>query len=50
MISATETALHALPDAKICPDKDIPDVTAPMIMKHVTDLALLDFIGRRVER
>jgi hypothetical protein len=44
MISETDTALHALPDAKVRPDKDIRHVTALMIMKYVTDLALLDFL------
>jgi hypothetical protein len=39
MISATE--LHALPDAKVRPDKDISHVAALMIIRYVTDLALL---------
>jgi fatty acid CoA ligase FadD9 len=36
--------LHALQDAKIGPDKDIPHVTSPMITEYITDLQLLGLL------
>jgi fatty acid CoA ligase FadD9 len=34
----------AVQDAKIGPDKDIPHITAPVIVKYVTDLELLGLV------
>jgi fatty acid CoA ligase FadD9 len=31
-------------EAKIGPDKEIPDVTAPLIVKYITDLQLLGLL------
>jgi fatty acid CoA ligase FadD9 len=40
-IAPTERFRAAVQEAKIGPDKDIPHVTAPMIIKYITDLQLL---------
>jgi hypothetical protein len=40
-LASTERFRAALREAKIGPDKDIPHVTAPMIVKYITDLQLL---------
>jgi fatty acid CoA ligase FadD9 len=34
----------AVQDAKIGPDKDIPHLTAPVIVKYITDLELLGLL------
>ncbi|HXA11873.1 MAG TPA: hypothetical protein VNW93_06745, partial [Mycobacterium sp.] len=34
----------AVQDAKIGPDKDIPHITAPVIVKYITDLELLGLL------
>jgi fatty acid CoA ligase FadD9 len=39
----------AVRDAKIGPDKDIPHVSAPMIVKYLTDLELLGLLRPLVE-
>jgi fatty acid CoA ligase FadD9 len=31
-------------DAKVGPDKDIPHITAPLIVKYITDLKLLGLL------
>jgi fatty acid CoA ligase FadD9 len=31
-------------DAKIVPDKDIPHITAPIIIKYITNLQLLGLL------
>jgi fatty acid CoA ligase FadD9 len=43
-VAPTERFRAAVQDAKIGPDKDIPHVTAPMIVKYVTDLQLLGLL------
>jgi fatty acid CoA ligase FadD9 len=43
-IAPTERFRAAVQDAKIGPDKDIPHVTAPMIIKYITDLQLLGLL------
>jgi fatty acid CoA ligase FadD9 len=40
-LASTERFRAAVQEAKIGPDKDIPHVTAPMIVKYITDLQLL---------
>jgi len=37
------TSGAAVQDNKIGPDKDIPHVSAPVIVKYITDLELLGF-------
>jgi fatty acid CoA ligase FadD9 len=44
LVQRFDTALCALQDAKIPPDKDIPHVTSPMITKRITDLRLLGLL------
>jgi fatty acid CoA ligase FadD9 len=34
----------AVQDHKIGPDKDIPHITAPVIVKYITDLKLLGLL------
>jgi fatty acid CoA ligase FadD9 len=34
----------AVQEAKIGPDKDIPHITAPVIVKYITDLELLGLL------
>jgi fatty acid CoA ligase FadD9 len=43
-IAPTDRFRAAVQDAKIGPDKDIPHVTAPVIVKYVTDLELLGLL------
>ena len=43
-MAPTERFRSAVQDAKIGPDKDIPHVTAPVIVKYVTDLQLLGLL------
>jgi fatty acid CoA ligase FadD9 len=43
-IAPTDQFRSAVQDAKIGPDKDIPHVTAPTIVKYVTDLQLLGLL------
>jgi fatty acid CoA ligase FadD9 len=43
-MAPTDRFRAAVQDAKIGPDKDIPHVTAPMIIKYITDLQLLGLL------
>ncbi|MBI3224125.1 MAG: thioester reductase domain-containing protein, partial [Mycolicibacterium cosmeticum] len=43
-MAPTEVFRTAVQDAKIGPDKDIPHVSAPVIVKYVTDLQLLGLL------
>jgi fatty acid CoA ligase FadD9 len=43
-IAPTDRFRAAVQDAKIGPDKDIPHITAPVIVKYVTDLELLGLL------
>ena len=43
-IAPTDRFRTAVQDAKIGPDKDIPHITAPVIVKYVTDLKLLGLL------
>ena len=43
-MAPTDRFRSAVQDAKIGPDKDIPHVTAPIIVKYVTDLQLLGLL------
>jgi fatty acid CoA ligase FadD9 len=43
-MAPTERFRAAVQDAKIGPDKDIPHVTAPAIVKYITDLQLLGLL------
>ena len=43
-IAPTDRFRSAVQDAKIGPDKDIPHVTAPMIIKYITDLQLIGLL------
>ena len=43
-LASTERFRAAVQEAKIGPDKDIPHVTAPMIVKYMTDLQLLGLL------
>jgi fatty acid CoA ligase FadD9 len=40
----TERFRSAVQDAKIGPDKDIPHISAPIIVKYITDLQLLGLL------
>jgi len=40
----TERFRAAVQEAKIGPDNDIPHISAPMIIKYVTDLKLLGLL------
>ena len=41
----TDRFRAAVQEAKIGPDNDIPHVSAPIIIKYVTDLQLLGFLN-----
>jgi fatty acid CoA ligase FadD9 len=43
-IAPTERFRAAVQDAKMGPDKDIPHITAPVIVKYITDLQLLGLL------
>jgi len=43
-MAPTERFRAAVQDAKIGPDKDIPHISAPVIVKYATDLALLGLL------
>jgi fatty acid CoA ligase FadD9 len=43
-IAPTERFRSAVQDAKIGPDKDIPHVSAPIIVKYITNLRLLGLL------
>jgi fatty acid CoA ligase FadD9 len=43
-MAPTDRFRAAVQDAKIGPDKDIPHVTAPIIVKYITDLRLLGLL------
>ena len=43
-IAPTDRFRSAVQDAKIGPDKDIPHVTAAVIVKYITDLQLLGLL------
>jgi fatty acid CoA ligase FadD9 len=43
-MAPTERFHATVQDAKIGSDKDIPHVTAPMIVKYITDLQLLGLL------
>jgi fatty acid CoA ligase FadD9 len=43
-MAPTDRFRAAVQDAKIGPDKDIPHVTAPIIVKYITDLQLLGLL------
>ena len=43
-MAPTDRFRAAVQDAKVGPDKDIPHITPPMIVKYVTDLRLLGLL------
>ncbi|HZE15936.1 MAG TPA: hypothetical protein VE197_09640, partial [Mycobacterium sp.] len=43
-IAPTDRFQAAVQEAKIGPDKDIPHVSAPIIVKYITDLKLLGLL------
>jgi fatty acid CoA ligase FadD9 len=43
-MAPTDRFRSAVQEAKIGPDKDIPHVTAPIIVKYITDLQLLGLL------
>jgi fatty acid CoA ligase FadD9 len=43
-MASTERFRAAVQEAKIGPDKDIPHISAPMIVKYITDLKLLGLL------
>ena len=43
-IAPTDRFRSAVQEAKIGPDKDIPHITAPIIIKYITDLQLLGLL------
>jgi fatty acid CoA ligase FadD9 len=43
-LASTEWFRAAVQDAKVGPDKDIPHITAPLIVKYITDLQLLGLL------
>ena len=43
-MAPTDRFRAAVRDAKIGPDKDIPHISAPVIVKYVTDLELLGLL------
>jgi fatty acid CoA ligase FadD9 len=43
-MAPTEVFRTAVQDAKIGPDKDIPHVTAQIIVKYITNLQLLGLL------
>ena len=43
-MAPTDRFRSAVQDAKIGPDKDIPHISAPIIVKYTTDLQLLELL------
>ena len=43
-MASTDRFRSAVQDAKIGPDKDIPHVSAPIIVKYITNLQLLGLL------
>jgi fatty acid CoA ligase FadD9 len=43
-MAPTDRFRSAVQEAKIGPDKDIPQVSAPIIVKYITDLQLLGLL------
>jgi fatty acid CoA ligase FadD9 len=43
-VATTDRFRAAAQDAKIGPDKDIPHITAEIIVKYITDLQLLGLL------
>jgi fatty acid CoA ligase FadD9 len=43
-LASTERFRTAVQEAKVGPDKDIPHITAPLIVKYITDLQLLGLL------
>ncbi|MCW2520401.1 MAG: thioester reductase-like protein, partial [Mycobacterium sp.] len=43
-MAPTDRFRAAVQDAKIGPDKDIPHVTAPVIVKYIADLQLMGLL------
>ena len=43
-IAPTDRFRTAVQDAKIGPDKDIPHISAPIIVKYITNLQLLGLL------
>jgi fatty acid CoA ligase FadD9 len=43
-LASTEPFRAAVQDAKVGPDKDIPNITAPTITKYTTSLQLLGLL------
>jgi fatty acid CoA ligase FadD9 len=43
-MAPTDRFRSAVQDAKIGPDKDIPHISAPVIVKYITDLELLGLL------
>jgi fatty acid CoA ligase FadD9 len=43
-MAPTDQFRAAVQEAKIGPDKDIPHVSAPIIVKYITDLQLLGLL------
>jgi fatty acid CoA ligase FadD9 len=43
-MARTDRFRSAVQDAKIGPDKDIPHISAPIIVKYITDLHLLGLL------
>jgi fatty acid CoA ligase FadD9 len=43
-LASTERSRAAVQEAKVGPDKDIPHVTAELIVKYITDLQLLGLL------
>jgi fatty acid CoA ligase FadD9 len=46
-LASTERFRAAVQEAKVGPDKDIPHVTAELIVKYITDLQLLGLLERK---
>jgi fatty acid CoA ligase FadD9 len=44
VLAPTERFRSAVQEAKIGPDKDVPHITPPVIIKYITDLQLLDLL------
>jgi fatty acid CoA ligase FadD9 len=45
-VASTEQFRAAVQEAKVGPDKDIPHLTAELIVKYITDLQLLGLLQR----
>ena len=43
-MASTDRFRAAVQEAKIGPDKDIPHVSAPIVVKYITDLQLLGLL------